>query len=375
MLSQLMVLFGFFALVLVSVYWINQAVRLFDRLIGDGQSAMVFLEFTALTLPNVIRLVLPMSAFAGAVYVTNRLSSESELTVMQATGFSPWRLARPVMIYGIIIGLMMAILTNFLVPASQAQLKLRETEISRNVTARLLTEGTFLHPADGVTFYIREITPEGALNDVFLSDWRSQDRSVTYTAAQAYLVKDNDVVKMVMVDGLAQSFSREGNRLFTTNFTDFAYDISALIGSGDPHVRHIRAIPTLEILRNPTAIATETGETMGRLADHLHSRFNQPLLCMVAALIGFASLLVGGFSRFGVWRQIVGALLLLVLVKLVEGLTTEPVRDNPDLWPLIYAPSITGLIIVWALLYWAAHPIIRRQKPVQNSAPGGKAPA
>ena len=88
MLSQLMALFGFFSLVLVLVYWVNRAVLLFDRLIGDGQSALVFLEFTALTLPNVIRLVLPVSAFAAAVYVTNRLSTESELVVVQATGFS-----------------------------------------------------------------------------------------------------------------------------------------------------------------------------------------------------------------------------------------------------------------------------------------------
>ena len=85
-LSQYLLFFGFFALILVAVFWINRAVVLFDRLIGDGQSAMVFLEFSALTLPNLIRMVLPMAAFAATVYVTNRLNSESELTVMQATG-------------------------------------------------------------------------------------------------------------------------------------------------------------------------------------------------------------------------------------------------------------------------------------------------
>jgi lipopolysaccharide export system permease protein len=79
LLSQLLMLFGFFALVLVSVYWVNRAVSVFDRLIGDGQSALVFLELTLLTLPNVIRLVLPVAAFAAAAYVTNRLSTESEL--------------------------------------------------------------------------------------------------------------------------------------------------------------------------------------------------------------------------------------------------------------------------------------------------------
>ncbi|NCU21661.1 LptF/LptG family permease, partial [Candidatus Falkowbacteria bacterium] len=107
-LSQLMALFGFFALVLVSVYWVNRAVRLFDQLISDGQTAWVVLEFTALTLPYVIRIVLPVAAFVATVYTINRLMTESEMVVMQATGASPWRLARPVAVFGLIVALMMA---------------------------------------------------------------------------------------------------------------------------------------------------------------------------------------------------------------------------------------------------------------------------
>ncbi len=103
MLSQLMMLFGFFALVLVTVYWINRAVVLFDRLIADGQSAWTFLEITALTLPYVIRIVLPVAALVAAIYATNRLSGESELVVMRATGFSPFRIARPVVYFGLIV--------------------------------------------------------------------------------------------------------------------------------------------------------------------------------------------------------------------------------------------------------------------------------
>ncbi|MEO0655644.1 MAG: LptF/LptG family permease, partial [Pseudomonadota bacterium] len=101
MLAQLLVIFGLTSVVLVMIYWINQAVRLFDFLIGSGQSATVFLEFTILTLPNVIRLVLPVAAFVAAVFVTNRLSSESELVVVQSTGYSPYRLSRPVFAFGL----------------------------------------------------------------------------------------------------------------------------------------------------------------------------------------------------------------------------------------------------------------------------------
>lgn len=146
MLSQLMVLFGFFALVLVAVYWVNRAVVLFDRLIADGHSAGVFLEFTALSLPGVIALVLPMASFAAAVYVTNRLMGDSELTVVQATGYSPWRLARPVVLFGLIVAVMMSALTHVLVPASMAQLKEREVEISGSVAHGFCAKGPFCIP-------------------------------------------------------------------------------------------------------------------------------------------------------------------------------------------------------------------------------------
>ena len=127
MLSQLIMLCGFFGLVLVLVYSINRAVLLFDQLIADGQSAGVFIEFTALTLPAVIRLALPLAAFAAAIYVTNRMTNDSELVVVQATGYSLFRIARPVLYFGLIVALLMSLLMHFLVPRSTAQLALRQT--------------------------------------------------------------------------------------------------------------------------------------------------------------------------------------------------------------------------------------------------------
>ena len=355
MLSQLMVIFGFFALVLVSVYWINRAVILFDRLIADGHSAGVFLEFTALSLPNVIRLVLPMAAFAAAVYVTNRLTNDSELTVVQATGYSPWRLARPVLGFGLILAAMMSVLTLYLVPASLGQLKQRETEISGSVSARLLREGVFLHPVEGVTFYIRDITETGELLDVFLTDRRNPDRSTTYTASRAFLLRDTDGPRLVMQQGMAQTFQRDTQRLATTDFRDFSYDISAFVTTDEARLR-IQHVPTGDLLMRTAEMAQAAGVDLPRALDELHGRFQQPLLCIVAALIGFSALLLGSFSRFGVWRQIVGAIFLLVFVKIVESAVTAPVRANAGLWPLVYLPSVVGLAMAGGMLHLAARP-------------------
>lgn len=355
-LSQLLVLFGFFSLVLVAIFWINRAVILFDRLIGDGQSALVFLEFSALGLPRLIATVLPIATFAAAVYVTNRMTADSEMTVLQATGTSPWRLVRPVAAFGLCVALALAILGNFLVPLAQAELEEREREIAQNVTARLLTEGTFLHPTDQVTFYTREIDESGVLRDVFLSDRRNTSQGVIYTAAEAYLVRSGDATTLIMVDGLAQRLDRDELRLSTANFADFSFDISSLVNEDTVETITIANAITPRLLGDWAGLAERSGDSRGDIAEEIHSRFVGPLFCLVAALIGFSTLLIGGFSRFGVWREIIIAFGLLIALDGTRSSLVRAVRDDANLWPLLYLPSLIGLMLAALMLLHAAHP-------------------
>lgn len=361
-LSQLLLLFGLFSLILVGVFWINRAVTLFDRLIADGQSAMVFLEFSALTLPNLIRIVLPIAAFAASVYITNRLQNESETIVMQATGSSPWRLTRPFLLFGVIVALMMSVLIHLLLPASISQLKLRQSEVSQNAGARLLSEGTFLHPTAGVTFFIRSLGEDGTLQDVFLSDHRNPLETVTYTALRAYLVRDEDNAKLIMVDGLAQRLINDSQVLSTTNFNDFSYDISALLRSDAVQARNIREFSTFEMLFDQPSADSDEAYTAGELAEELHLRFARALICVSVILIGFASLQLGSFSRFGVWRQILLAVFLVIVLELLRGLVSEPVLKDARLWPLIYLPSLAGFGVSALFLWLACRPTLLRPR-------------
>jgi len=364
MLSQLMMLFGFFSLILVMVYWINRAVVLFDQLIADGQSASVFLEFTALSLPGVIRLALPLAGFAASVYVTNRLVSDSEMVAVQATGYSAFRLARPVLYFGLIVGLLMLILMHFLVPLSYARLSERQAEISQNATARLLSEGQFLEPADGITVYIRDISSAGELRDILLSDTRDAANHVTYTAAQAYLLRVEDDTQLVMRNGLVQTLRTESNQLFTTSFEDFVFDIGGLIDEPQQQRRRSNQLMTWDLLSPTDAIIEEVNSSRARLLSDGHNRFSQSALGTVAALLGYAALMVGGFSRFGLWKQVVFAIFLIILIKATETVGLNAARANPALWFASYLPSIVGLIIIWVLLFLADRPTFLRRKRV-----------
>lgn len=367
-LRQLLILFGFFTLVLVGVFWITRSVSLFDRVISGGQSAMVFLEFTALTLPTLIRTVMPMAVFAAAVYATNRLSRESELTVMLATGSSPWRLARAVFLFGLVAGLMMAVISVFLRPASVEQLEQRQAEVAGDVTAQLLNEGEFLHPTQGVTVYIGRIDLDGTLHEVFVSDRRVGQNPVSYSSKTAYLVNNGAGIHLVMVDGIALRLDQQGRVLSSTLFEDASYDISALTNTSSTAERSLEAVPTLELLQNRDTISAAEGFTEGELIDELHQRFSWIAICIAVAMAGYATLMLGSFSRFGLWPQILGAFTILILLEGVRGFVSPVVIDDPKLWILLYLPAIMGILISCFFLLIAGRPLVPARSRGANEA-------
>lgn len=373
-LTQYLTQFGFFALVLVSVYWINRAVQLFEQLIQDGQTALVVLEFTALTLPLVISLVLPVAAFAAAAYGTNRLASDSELTAMQAAGLSPWRLARPVLIFGVTVGVMVAILVHGLVPMARARLADRQAEIAENVTARFLRAGAFQYPGDGVTLFIREMAPDGRLLDLFLEDARNPADQTIYTAQEALVLRTDTGPRLVMARGMVQNLRAAPGtepRLSVTRFTDLTYDIGALFAGGDRKGRDLRDYGTLRLLNPDAALLAATGATAPRAQAEAHERIAQPLMAPVGALLGFSMLMLGSFSRFGVWRQVIWAIVALLVVQGLSTAAASRTAAAPETWPILYLPPLIGALIVCAALWRASRP--RRLRATAPAAAQGGA--
>ena len=370
-LGQMLTLFGFFALVLVSVYWINRAVSLFDDLLNDGQTALVVLEFTMLTLPLVISVVLPVAAFAATAYGTNRLAGESEMVAMQAAGLSPWRLARPILVFGLSVGIMVAILVHGLVPLARERLAERQTEIAENVTAQFLRPGSFQYPTDGITLFIRDIATDGRLLDLFIEDARNPDNQITYTSEEALVVRTDTGPVLVLLQGMAQTLRYQGGRqnLAVTRFSEFSYDIGEMISSSDRRGRDLRDYSTWRLLTPDAELLEATGHTPPDARREAHERLAQPLLAPIAAMIGFATLLIGGYSRFGVWRQVFWAILGLIAVQFLTNAAANAAGRDPAMWPLLYLPAAFGGALCVLLLWLAARP---RRLP--RSAAGGVRP-
>lgn len=360
LLVQLLTVFAFFSLVLVSVYWVNRAARLFDAVVGDGQSFWVFLELSALTLPNVVRVVLPLSAFAAAVYVALRLTRDNEMVVLQGTGLSFARLLFPVALFGLVVAAMLAVLMHVLMPLSRAQLAERQVQIAENVSARLLRAGEFLQPAAGIVVFLREVTPEGKLLDVFLSDARNESARVEYNARSALLVPGPQGPVLVMLDGVALVYSPQTGRLSTVSFDELTYDVGSLIGpSGRRH--DVRELPTRVLTAANPAELGALGISLAEARFELVSRFAQPVLAVITALVGFMAICLGQFSRLGAWRQVLGAVILLAVIQLVSNATSGMALRNVTLAGLGFVPVGLGALAVVAMVLLASR--VRRVAP------------
>ena len=139
-------------------------------------------------------------------------------------------------------------------------------------------------------------------------------------------------------------------------FSDFSYDIGALIRSSSPSGRSADALSTFELLSPTPALMSETGSSRARMLKIGHDRFAQPLLSIVTALIGFSVLLVGSFSRFGVTRQIIVAIILLVIIKALDSTMGGYALRSADLWPLVYVPAVVGFLTGAAILWLSERP-------------------
>ena len=361
--------FAIFSLILIGVYWVGRAIGLFDQLIGDGQSLSVFIEIMALFLPRVVAIVLPVVSFAASVYVCNRLHSESEMVVLQSSGLSPVRLMRPFLIFSLLVAVFAGVLSHYLVPVSLIQLGQRQSELAEDLASRMIVGGRFLHPNDGVTFYASEIGQDGSLIDIFLHDQRGNTRDLTYTAHKAVLVRTDTEARLVMYEGLIQTLNRTTQHLSKIQFDEFLLDVSTLTGRNDSHRINPHGFSTFSLLFPTPQMITQTGVELSELKMLAHQRLEQPLQSLIYPLIGMAMLMVGSFSRFGVFRQIAAAIAVVITLSTLSVLFRDQVWSDISLWPLMYLADLMGAIIVAFLLYQLSRPS-RRGRAVKFAASG-----
>src|SRR5579862_6073238 len=228
--------FGAFLLVLVSttaLMWITQALRDIDLVTNQGQSVMAFVGLTALIIPLLVLIIAPVAFMVAMAYVLNKLSSDSELIVMNAAGMPPWRLFQPFLVLGLIVALLDGAIAAYVSPLALRELSEWAQEIRTDLVARIVQPGRFTPLwAGALTLHIRERQPNGQLLGIFIDDQRDPKERVTFLAEQGDIITRDSETYLLLADGSVQrqqTGERDPNIVL---FDRYAFDLSRLSGTG-----------------------------------------------------------------------------------------------------------------------------------------------
>lgn len=330
---------------LTSIVWLAQALRFVEFIVNQGVSISVFLHLTLLLIPSLLLMILPASIFCAVVFTYNKLATDSELVVMQASGLNRFNLARPAIIVACFIMLIGYGISLYLQPVSYKQFKDMQSTLRNNYVSLLLQEGVFSNPVDGLTVFVRERDSNGDLHGILVHDNRVQDKSVTMMAESGRLVETPQGPRFLLANGNRQELNN--GRLSLLNFESYTLDISFYTNTAGERKPDLQELFLPNLLRNDTNLSDS--ENIKRHAEG-HQRIIWPAYNLALPLIALAILFSGEFNRRGGWQRIalssaIAATLLFSAVGIRGAMATQPLMVIAA-YATLLIPAITAILML-----------------------------
>ena len=283
-----------FALVLVSltgVIWITQALRGIDLMTSQGQTIITFLGLTSLVIPALILIIAPVALMIAISHTLNKLATDSEIIVMNAAGFSPFRLFRPFVYATIVVSLLVAFIAAWMAPEGMRRIKQWDAEITADVLTNILQPGRFSQLDQNLTIRIRERQPGGLLVGIFIDDRRDPNERVTIIADHGTVVKNTDESGsfLILEDGNLERFEAGKRDPALVAFGRYAFDMSKFSNRGHDVALGIRERYLWELL-DPDVNDPMYKLLGGQFRSELHDRFMAPIYPFAFAALTFAFL-------------------------------------------------------------------------------------
>jgi lipopolysaccharide export system permease protein len=339
---------------LVALIWLTQSLRFVELVVNRGLSLRVFLQLTSLMIPGFVAVILPITTFVVVQFIYQRLAGDRELTVMRAAGLSPWALARPALVLGVVVMAVCFVFNLWIVPSSVEEFRAYQFEIRNRVAAFLLQEGVFTPISDQLMVYVRSRDTDGTLHGILVEDERQTNSQATILAQSGRLVANGNIPRVVLEHGSREEIDRKTGRLNVLTFEQDTVDLESNNRDEATRFRDVNEMSMHELLHPDQA--TTLPRDVGKLAVEAHRRLTQPLTVLSFTLAALVSVLTGAFSRHGnIWRPAAAVGALVALLALGLAVSSLATRDTA-LIPLIWAEAILpGVGCAWAL-FWPLAP-------------------
>jgi lipopolysaccharide export system permease protein len=340
-----------FALVLVSltgVIWITQALRGIDLMTSQGQTIITFLGLTSLVIPALILIIAPVALMIAISHTLNKLATDSEIIVMNAAGFSPFRLFRPFIYATIVVAILVAFIAAYLAPDGMRRIKQWDAEITADVLTNVLQPGRFAQLDQNLTIRIRERQPGGLLMGIFIDDRRDPKERISIVADHGTVVKSGANSFLVLEDGNLEKFEADKRDPAIVAFGRYAFDMSKFSQHNDVALG-IRERYLWELMW-PEEEDPMYKQVPGQFRAELHDRFMSPIYPFAFAALTFAFLGAPRTTRQSRNFSIGGSIIAVFGLRMIGFACSVMTVKTPMAAAVQYAMLFGGIALgVWII--------------------------
>jgi LPS export ABC transporter permease LptF/LPS export ABC transporter permease LptG len=290
------------------VFFVPQLVRLMELVVRHSSGfGMVILLFLC-TLPPVLIFTIPMAVLVGVLIGLGRLSSDSEIVALHASGISLRRLLVPIGFVALVSALAALVITLWVSPASLRTLRHLEMKILASQASFAVQPRVFDERFPHFVLYVQDATAAATQwRGVFLASTGGTNGVAVTVAKNAQVISEDegDRVELHLGPGSTHQYDpRYPERYNVTTFgeNDLAVDISGNLASTRNSSLTVSEEPVSALLANQ-------GPDWRDSRVEFNNRIAFPVACVVFALLGVP---IGVRPRRG--GRAAGLILTLVLI-------------------------------------------------------------
>jgi lipopolysaccharide export system permease protein len=271
----------------------------------------------------------------AVAHVLNKLSTDSEIIVMNAAGMSPWLLFRAFMSVAIVVSLIVMAISAYFAPKGLRMLRDWLTEVRASVVSTIVQPGRFTTIENGVTIHIRERRSNGQLLGIFLDDRRNPNERITVLSEAGELLDNDTGTFLVLQQGIIQRHEANERDPAMVLFDRYPFDLSQFAGGAQAVKYSVRERYLWQLLfpdpKDPVYV-----EQPGQFRAELHERLIAPFYPLAFVAIAFAYLGAPRTTRQSRALSMVGAVGGVALVRLFGFISTVVGANTPWMLSLQY---------------------------------------
>jgi lipopolysaccharide export system permease protein len=287
-------------------------------------------------------------------HTLNKLATDSEIIVMNAAGFSPFRLFLPFLYATVVVAILVAFIAAYLAPDGMRRIKQWDAEITADVLANILQPGRFAQLDQNLTIRIRERQPGGVLVGIFIDDRRDPKERVSIIADHGTVLKNEGGSFLILEDGNLERFEAGKHDPALVAFGRYAFDMSKFSNQGRDVTLGIRERYISELL-SPSSDDPVYQQLPGQFRAELHDRLMSPIYPFAFAALTFAFLGAPRTTRQS--RNFsIGSSILAVFGLRMAGFACSVMAVKSPLAPVVQylmlaaAIGLSLWIIIWGVV-------------------------